>query len=267
MTQPAFRPLSVGEILDQSFGLYRRHLPVLVTIALVCTALPQIALAAVTINAVTLQAIIAILPRYLAVGLVLLIGSQLAVGASTLVLSEGYLGRTITTGQALKRAWSAIGRIVVLGMLTSLILGLGFAMLIIPGIILLSGLAVSTPALMIEPGLNAGGAMSRSWELTRGSRMRMLVLLIVPTVIIMVIVFGFAATIGLLMAGAGAFKEATATDPSLGFRIFTQAISLVSRTFLLPLLYCVITVAYFDLRVRTEGFDLEVLATTLTGTG
>jgi hypothetical protein len=30
-----------------------------------------------------------------------------------------------------------------------------------------------------------------------------------------------------------------------------------------PLFYCVLTVAYYDLRVRKEGFDLEVLASTL----
>ena len=29
------------------------------------------------------------------------------------------------------------------------------------------------------------------------------------------------------------------------------------------MLYCVLTVAYYDLRVRKEGFDLEVLASTL----
>ena len=30
-----------------------------------------------------------------------------------------------------------------------------------------------------------------------------------------------------------------------------------------PLLYCVLTVAYYDLRVRKEAFDLEVLASGL----
>ena len=30
-----------------------------------------------------------------------------------------------------------------------------------------------------------------------------------------------------------------------------------------PLFYCVLTVTYYDLRVRKEGFDLEVLASTL----
>jgi hypothetical protein len=37
----------------------------------------------------------------------------------------------------------------------------------------------------------------------------------------------------------------------------------VVQLFLYPLFYCVLTVAYYDLRVRKEAFDLEVLAQTL----
>ena len=43
----------------------------------------------------------------------------------------------------------------------------------------------------------------------------------------------------------------------------TLAVVGVVQMLLYPLLYCVLTVAYYDLRVRKEGFDLEVLASTL----
>jgi hypothetical protein len=36
------RPLSVGEILDTSFSLYRRHFGALATVSLVCTGLPLV---------------------------------------------------------------------------------------------------------------------------------------------------------------------------------------------------------------------------------
>jgi hypothetical protein len=265
MTQPALRPLTVGEILDQAFGLYRRYLPALVTIALVCTAVPQLGLSFIAVKATSPEGMVSVLPQYLLLAVALLILNQLAIGASTLVLAEGYLGRSLGTGESLRRAWGLIGQIIVLAMLTSLALGLGFLLLIIPGFILLGGLAVSTPALMIEPGLGATGAMSRSWELTRGSRGRMIVLLVVPVVIIWVLVMGMAMVLGIIAAAVGGLKAMTTSSPSLGFTVATEAISLVVRTFLTPLVYCVITVAYFDLRVRTEGFDLEVLATTLGG--
>ena len=36
------RPLSVGEILDTAFSLYRRHFGALATVSLVCTGLPLV---------------------------------------------------------------------------------------------------------------------------------------------------------------------------------------------------------------------------------
>ena len=42
MPPPTLRPLTVGEILDTSFSLYRRHFAALATVALVCTGLPLI---------------------------------------------------------------------------------------------------------------------------------------------------------------------------------------------------------------------------------
>ena len=41
------------------------------------------------------------------------------------------------------------------------------------------------------------------------------------------------------------------------------AIGGVVQMFIYPLFYCVLTVTYYDLRVRKEGFDLELLASTL----
>ena len=42
MTPPNLRPLSVGEILDTSFSLYRRHFGALATVSLICTGLPLV---------------------------------------------------------------------------------------------------------------------------------------------------------------------------------------------------------------------------------
>ena len=53
------------------------------------------------------------------------------------------------------------------------------------------------------------------------------------------------------------------TPGSLTPGLMTLAVVGVLQMLLYPLLYCVLTVAYYDLRVRKEGFDLEVLASTL----
>jgi hypothetical protein len=51
--------------------------------------------------------------------------------------------------------------------------------------------------------------------------------------------------------------------PSTSVSIIAVAVSGLVQIFIYPLFYCVLTVAYYDLRVRKEGFDLEVLASTL----
>ena len=50
---------------------------------------------------------------------------------------------------------------------------------------------------------------------------------------------------------------------SLTGGLVTLAVAGVVQLFLYPLFYCVLTVAYYDLRVRKEGFDLEMLAASL----
>jgi hypothetical protein len=42
MTSPVLRPLSIGEILDLSFGVYRRHFISLAGIVVICSGLPYL---------------------------------------------------------------------------------------------------------------------------------------------------------------------------------------------------------------------------------
>ena len=46
------------------------------------------------------------------------------------------------------------------------------------------------------------------------------------------------------------------------FLVITALQSLL-QVLITPLFYCLLTVAYYDLRVRKEAFDLEVLASSL----
>jgi hypothetical protein len=40
-------------------------------------------------------------------------------------------------------------------------------------------------------------------------------------------------------------------------------LALILQVLISPFVYCTVTVAYYDLRVRKEGFDLEILAARL----
>jgi hypothetical protein len=249
------RPLGVGEILDTSFSLYRRHFGALATVALVCTGIPLV----LRLFLETGGGFWSNLPLALLYLLSAVVLNLVATAATVFIVSESYLGRPITAREALRRATPYIGRILICSLLMTLAVGLGFLLLLIPGIILGVGLALAIPAVVLEPGLSPSAALSRSWELTRGARWRifglgitLLVLLYVP----IVAVTGLFAVF-LPQAAAGSFGPvALATIAGL-------AIGGLVQIFIYPLVYCVLTVAYYDLRVRKEGFDLELLASTL----
>jgi hypothetical protein len=248
------RPLTVGEILDTSFSLYRRHFGALATVALVCTGIPLVlrmfleASGGFFVN-LTLGILYA---------LSLVVLNLVATAATVFIVSESYLGRPLSARDALMRSTPYLGRILVCSLLMAMAAGLGFLLFFVPGVILAVGLALAIPAVVLEPGISASGALSRSWELTRGARWRifglgitLLVLLYVPVVAIT----GLFAV--LLPQSSGMFGTA-----SLGM-VMAIAVAGLVQMFIYPLFYCVLTITYYDLRVRKEGFDLELLASTL----
>jgi glycerophosphoryl diester phosphodiesterase family protein len=248
------RPLTVGEILDTSFSLYRRHFAALATVALVCTGIPLVlrmfleASGGYLVN-LTLGVLYA---------LSLVVLNLLATAATVFIVSESYLGRPLSAWEALRRATPYMGRILVCSLLMAIAVGLGFLLLIIPSVILAVGLALAIPAVVLEPRTSASGALSRSWELTRGARWRIFGLGITLLVLLYVPVVAITSLFALLLPeNAGMFSGG-----SLGM-VMAIAVGGLVQMFVYPLFYCVLTVTYYDLRVRKEGFDLELLASTL----
>lgn len=248
------RPLSVGEILDTSFSLYRRHFAALATVALVCTGVPLVL-------RLFLEAgggLWSNLTLALLYGISLVVLNLVATGATVFIVSESYLGRPISAREALNRATPYIGRILVCSLLLSLVVGLGFLLLLVPGVILAVGLALAIPAVVLEPRSSASAALSRSWELTRGARWRIFGLGLTLLVLLYIPVVAITGLLALLVpsgqAGFGAASVSTMAVLAVGGLV---------QMFIYPLFYCVLTVTYYDLRVRKEGFDLELLASSL----
>lgn len=100
-------------------------------------------------------------------------------------------------GELLGSVWPRLLAIIGLQILVSIIVGVGLILLIIPGIILALILVVSLPALVVE-GVGVFDAMSRSAELTRDNRMRILGV----GILMIVILFGIGILVGLLSMAA-----------------------------------------------------------------
>jgi len=123
--------------------------------------------------------------------------------------------------------------------------------LVVPGIIVFCGYSVAGQVAALEPLNSSTDALRRSWDLTKGFKGKAFVLWIVSFALLFVVVLGAGA----LGAAAGAL--AGGLDATV-----TVLIALVSLL-IYPLITCVFTLLYYDLRVRKEGFDLEVLSSQL----
>lgn len=243
---PALRPLSLGEVLDVSFGLYRSLFAPLLVIAVICQSLPM----ALGVYLGTSGALFVNLGLSLVYGVLAVILGALGVAASTFVVSDAYLGRETSAIVALQRALSLLGRLLVISILSSLLIGLGFMLLIVPGVILLSGLVLSTVVAVLESPPSATAAMGRSWELTLGFRGKVLLTLLVAFLLLLVPSIALGGVEALIGAEGGVALLLLALESMLQVLIY-------------PFVYVVMTVLYYDLRVRKEGFDLELLASSL----
>jgi hypothetical protein len=256
MSLAVLRPLAFGEMLDQAFGLFRRLFTPLLVISLVTNAIPSLLSIASTVagDRTTEGLLLGIASMILSV-----IGAAIGTGASTFLVSDYLLGRPTDTQSALSRAWPRLGALVACSILFGFLVGLGIILLIVPGLIILSGLVLAFTVVTVE---NATGSdsLGRSWELTKGFKWRIFGLLCVFGAIFYGLIIG-ATVIGTFGLGlAGDF----ASDPNdKSIAVLLTVIITVAKIFVYPVLYCMVVTAYYDLRVRKDGLDLELLATTM----
>lgn len=261
MTAFDLRPLSLGEILDRTFTLYRRNFLLFAGIS----AIPQTLVLALNVISLLLgtkgsaRAFTGVgIGLTLVIGLVVIIVSVLAFfisqGATILAVKDLYLGRTASVLESLRRTWGEIGPIFGVGMLSGLVVGIGMILLIIPGIFVLCRLLVSVPVLLTE-GRGPRDSLSRSWDLTQGAAGRAFVILLLYMVIVIALALLLVSPFSALAVFAGL------KNPEM-MRFWTFMADFgnrVSSTLVSPFLLIASSVFYFDLRVRKEAFDLQFM--------
>jgi hypothetical protein len=127
-----------------------------------------------------------------------------------------------------------------------------FIALVIPGIWLLVAYSMALPALLTEDE-RGFGALGRSYQLVKGHWWRVFLTLLVAYILV-TIVQGIVAAV-LVALATSAFDSGSFTAHALA--TLARIIGLALTT---PLISAVIAVLYFDLRVRKEGFNLDLLA-------
>jgi hypothetical protein len=258
---PQLRPLSIGEVLDAGFRLLRARFGTLV----LCAAVPVVPLTILSIIVVAsadpssfdVNATASDSGSQNASGLAdrFLTGAAaaLAIAACFKVISSTYLGERAGAGESLRYGLTRFLPLMVAYIVMSIALTLALIAVVIPSIFLGVKWSMSYAAIVAERAGPFSG-MGRSWELTRGHWWRTFGTLLVLVLISFVLFFVALAAVG---AAAVAVDETVSTTT---YTVLVAVATILVLSVLYPLIAAIVTVIYYDLRVRNEGFDLQLLA-------
>jgi hypothetical protein len=175
----------------------------------------------------------------------------LAIAACFKAISAAYLGERADAGDSLRYALGRTIPLILCYIVFVIIVSIGTLLLIIPGIWLATKLSMSFAALVFERK-GPFGALGRSWRLTGGNFWRVFGTLLVVAIIVIVFQLVVGGIVGAILGGSNASELAAA--------IVTTILNVLLLAVTYPLWAAVVSVVYYDLRVRNEGFDLQLLA-------
>jgi hypothetical protein len=265
MDAAQLRPLRVGEILDAAIRVYRQKfstmvkavvivvLPVQVLNVLVRLSLPS---SSTTTNDSTGtvhfngSAFAATIAGTLVLLVASVVSSTLAQAACFKIVGDTYLGTPSDWRSSLRFGFAKFWRLLGLILLHGLLLLLAFVACVVPGVWLYAAWSVAVPVLLIE-GTGGFRALTRSYDLVKGRWWSVAGTLLVANLLALFVssVFGFVLV---PLAISGGNETAVAVLSGV-----TGAVGALITT---PFIAAVVTVLYFDLRVRKEGFDLQLMA-------
>jgi Membrane domain of glycerophosphoryl diester phosphodiesterase len=257
---PQLRPLSVGEMLDAGFRLFRARFTALILCVLVpvvpLTILAAVVQASVDPNAFDLDATTTTdsgtsLAGTLVASLIQFGAAALAIAACFKVVSAAYLGEHAGAGESLRYALGRLLPLIVAYLLVTAIVLVGLVLLIIPGIWIAVKLAMVFPTVVFERK-GPFGAIGRSWTLTRQNWWR--------TFGTLLVVFLISFVLQLVLGGVAGGILGASDSGELTVAIVLTLVNLLTLALTYPLWASVTTVLYYDLRVRNEAFDLQLLA-------
>jgi hypothetical protein len=171
------------------------------------------------------------------------IGAVVGVSALLLAVGVGFLAAVVLVTLAVSVALGQSGAVLVL----LLVLGALFAVVVV-----YTRWLFAAPIVILER-LGPVAALRRSWQLVRGSTGR---------------VFGITLLVGLitgiLSAAVGALLTVLTQFGDDNVRlVLSQLAALIVGVLIQPISFIVVVLLYYDLRIRREAFDIEMLAATL----
>jgi hypothetical protein len=249
MMPRTLRPLSLGQLLDETFNIYRRNFVLFVGIS----AIPNIALlllqlvyTQLAINSAKGLGVTAVLAG-LGTVFASIVVSSIVTAATTFGVSDVYLETPTSIGACYARVGAKALRVFFVSFVVGLIVGVGFLLCFVPGIYWAGVYGIAIPAVVLE-NIGTGQALSRSSDLTKGSVGRVIV------------VYFLASFFVICLTSALGLGIATLASTGVGIgtrQVLQEVIGTLSRILLGPITAIALTLVYYDQRVRKEAFDIE----------
>lgn len=257
-----FHERGLGEILSAAWNLYTKNaaqliqlvavivIPLTLLQALLITTAFKTTTASVIVNQTTGEVSVTSGSGFfgglgiLAVtALISAVISQVLTGALTRGGAGSLLGRPVDIAASYRYAFSRLAGLIGLALLIGLVVGVGFILLFVPGLIFMVFLSMAVPSFIVErKGVTE--SMSRSWNLVTGSWWH-----VFGTIVVAAILAGVVAGVIGAVGGTSFFG-----------RWITGAVAQILTA---PFTALVAVVLYVDLRIRREALTAETLASEL----
>lgn len=275
MNEPyqTLRQMNTIEILKQAISLYRQNFQKLLGVVL--PGIPVVIFCILILSLILSEFFVTILsapmpkvsempkgdvykkivPIMMLIFFLMCFLSTIVAAAGTIVISEFFLGREIKIADAYRKVWNRmfplLGAIILTSVITGLTTILGMLLCIIPGIIgwvyLSAWFGFIAQIVMLE-GEGGMGAMKCSRTLIKEDSRKSLI--VIGSVMAATLIAWIFLIVGNVMATQ--FNMVILTP--VGNLLSISALILIE-----PIKFTAITLLYYDLRIRREGFDLKIL--------
>jgi hypothetical protein len=260
MAAVELRPLGIGELLDVAIRMSIRNAGTLLRAVVVIVLPLQVVSAIVFVSGDDSQighvgdhgdrgTLVA---TYIVVLLIGWLTPLVASGVCFKAVGDAYLGGTADWRSSLRFTLGRLPAIAWVSVLIAIGSFGGAILCIVPGVWLFISWAVALPVLLTE-NVGGGKALSRSFQLVKGRWWATFGALVLAYILSAVVGGGISA----LLSAASLSGSGHSTAVDIALRIVSGTIS---QLITVPFVAALTVILYLDLRVRKEGFDVQLLA-------
>ncbi|MDQ2686946.1 MAG: hypothetical protein M3Y28_03680, partial [Armatimonadota bacterium] len=286
MADRQLRPLSLGDIFDEAFDLYKKNIAFFALVTAVAAVPLNVLVAFVTLhwmrdlndaaavmdNADPMRLFSwfgALAGRAALISPLFVIAYGLEICALAVATSARYLGEPMTLWAAYRGALRRFFPLALTALIYCAANALGLVLCYVGMLVPLTLFAFTAHTFMLE-GKSYFKALGRSSGLMSGQAMRVFGALLLLSVVYGVmgvalrlpLAYGFDTLLRITPAAQGLLGAASGAAHGLSLRsqIVDHVTGGIIEIILMPFLLSFVTVLYYDLRIRREAFDIELLA-------